>query len=71
MAKSGKESKDAEEKVEAAFKKLQFTEKAALTKDNRLIKSDIGLEIFAVVFAVFLFYIGCYVYHWIAVILFC
>ena len=65
VTKSEKEFKDAEEKVEEAFKKLQLSEKSinVPTEDTRLIRSDFGLEIFAVVFAVVLYYIGCYVYN--------
>jgi hypothetical protein len=64
-AKSEKEFKDAEEKVEEAFKKLQVSEKATkvLVEENRFLRSDLSLEIFAVVFAVFLYYVGCYVWN--------
>jgi len=63
-AKSEKEFKDAEERVEEAFKKMQVSERASrvIVEDTRLIRSDLGFEIFAVIFAVLLYYIGCYVW---------
>jgi len=33
-----------------------------IVEDTRLIRSDLGFEIFAVIFAVLLYYIGCYVW---------